>query len=76
MTEQKWTMLPAAPGKCPDCATAHEPEQPHNAQSLFYKMNFYQANGRWPAWADALAHCAPDVRQAWETELRARGVSI
>lgn len=66
-------MLPAAPGTCAECAVAHEPGQPHNAQSMFYQMRFHGEHGRWPCWADALAHCAEPVRVAWEAELRRRG---
>ncbi|MDX2307098.1 MAG: hypothetical protein NW216_02550 [Hyphomicrobium sp.] len=66
-------LLPAAPGKCPECAADHPPEWPHNAQSLFYQMRFHAEHKRWPVWADALAHCAPEMRAAWEAELRARG---
>lgn len=66
-------MLPAAPGKCPECAGEHLPSDPHNAQSLFYQMRFHSEHGRWPCWADALAHCTEPVRVAWEAELRRRG---
>jgi hypothetical protein len=66
-------MLPAAPGKCPECAVTHEPGEPHNAESLFYQMKFHAEHGRWPVWADAVAHCAEPVRKAWEAELRRRG---
>lgn len=66
-------MLPAAPGTCPECARAHAADQPHDAMSLFYQMRFHGTHGRWPCWADAIAHCAPEVRSAWESELRARG---
>lgn len=67
-----WTMLKAPPGTCPGCAVTHEAEQPHNKQSLCYQYTFYRSNGRWPTWADAVAHCAPAVREAWERELRKR----
>lgn len=60
-------MLPAAPGTCPECATAHDPQLPHNERSLFWMYRFYQANGRWPTRDDAFAHVSPEIRQAWET---------
>lgn len=66
-------MLPAAPGKCQECAVDHKPEEPHNKDSLFYQMKFHAQTGRWPVWADAVAHCAEPVRAAWEAELRKRG---
>lgn len=68
-----WGMLPAAPGKCQECAADHTPEQPHNAQSLFYQYKFYGERGRWPTWKDAVAHCAPEIAAAWEAELRKGG---
>lgn len=66
-------LSPPAAGTCPICATKHEPEMPHNCQSLYYQYRFYGVRGRWPTWADALAHCDDQMRQHWERELRARG---
>jgi len=66
-------MLPAKAGTCPECAVAHAPDQPHNAGSLFYQMRFHGEHGRWPCWADAIAHCSEPIRTAWERELKARG---
>ena len=56
-------------GKCGECATKHEPEMPHNAQSLFYGMRFKMRYGREGTWADALAHCSPEVQEYWRTQL-------
>lgn len=69
-------ILPAPEGTCPDCATRHEPEQPHNAQSMHYQYTFYGREGRWPTWNDALAHCPENVRKFWVKELIARGVCL
>lgn len=66
-------LLPAKEGTCPICATEHEPEMPHNQQSLFYQYRFYGIRGRWPTWADAVAHC-DEMKDHWETALRDRGV--
>jgi hypothetical protein len=66
-------LLPPAPGTCPICAVNHRPEEPHNQQSLYYQYRFYGVRGRWPTWADAVAHCAPQMRERWERELRASG---
>jgi hypothetical protein len=66
-------LLPPPEGTCPVCAVAHEPELPHNQQSLYYQYRFYGVRGRWPTWADALAHCSPAMREHWERELRAKG---
>jgi hypothetical protein len=57
-----WKMLPTKPGVCPECAMAHETTQPHNAESMTYQYSFYDKHGRWPTWADALAHCSPEVQ--------------
>lgn len=70
------TMLPAAPGKCPECATAHPPEQPHNRQSLFYQYRYHQQHGRFPTWSDAMSHCTPETQAAWREALRENGIEI
>lgn len=63
-------------GTCPMCAVKHEPEMPHNKDSLCYQYKFYDQHGRWPTWADAMAHCAPEVKAIWRHELEARGVEV
>lgn len=76
MIEEKTTqvnLLPPSSDGCPICATKHPTEMPHNAQSLYYQYRFYAVRGRWPTWADATAHCANDVREFWERELRTLG---
>jgi hypothetical protein len=67
-------MLPPAPGKCTECAVAHDPRQPHNRDSLFYQYHFANKHGRWPTWGDAVAHCDQAMRKAWKAELVKRGV--
>ena len=64
------------PGTCPECATAHSPEQPHNCRSLCYQYKFYDTHGRWPTWADAMEHCPEEVKRHWQKELEARGISM
>lgn len=64
------------PGTCQICATKHEPEQPHNQQSLAYQYKFYDENGRWPTWADAMAHCSDEIRDYWTRELEKRGIKV
>jgi hypothetical protein len=63
-------LLPPRPGTCPVCAVTHAPEAPHDCQSLYYQYRFYGLRGRWPTWADAVAHCDPLVRRRWQQELR------
>lgn len=67
-----WKLLPAPDGTCPECAVKHEPDQPHNNQSMAYQYHFYGRIGRWPTWKDAIAHCTPEVQALWEAALRKR----
>lgn len=69
----KWLLLPAPDGTCPDCARAHELDVAHDAQSLFYQYSFFAKQERWPTWADAVAHLAPDVQEQWKSALVERG---
>ena len=64
------TLLGATPpGTCPECAVKHDPELPHNKDSLCYQYKFYDRHGRWPTWSDAMAHCPPEVQAAWKKAL-------
>ena len=64
------------PGTCPECAAKHEPEQPHNQRSLCYQYKFYDQHGRWPKWADAMAHCSEDVKKVWIHALSEHGIEV
>ena len=65
------TLLDKTPeGTCPECAVKHDPELPHNRDSLAYQYKFYDKNGRWPTWEDAMAHCSEEVKDAWQQVLR------
>ncbi len=66
-------LLPPAEGTCPICAVTHGPDEAHNAQSLYYQYRFYGIRGRWPTWADAVAHCTPEVAALWKQYLQDRG---
>lgn len=70
-----WGLMPPATDACQVCGhrPAHDADEPHNAQSLYYQYAFYADHGRWPNWRDAIAHCPEPVRAAWEAELRKRG---
>jgi len=63
-------LLPPKKGTCPVCAIKHGPDEPHNRQSLYYQFRFYGLHGRWPTWADAIAHCSDKIKRLWEEELR------
>lgn len=71
-----WTLLPAIPGTCPECAVDHKPDQPHNAQSLYYQYRFFGLHGRWPNWIDAMAHCTDEIKQHWALELKKHGADM
>lgn len=71
------TLLGRTPeGTCPECAVKHDPEEPHNRDSLTYQYKFYDQHGRWPTWADAMAHCPEDVKTAWTQALREHGIKV
>jgi hypothetical protein len=76
MNSRKLTMLPPPSGKCPDCAVAHEPEMPHDANSFYYKTTFALRHGRSPTWADAIEHCPPAIKAQWVEQLRKIGIDI
>jgi hypothetical protein len=42
---------------------------------LAYQYTFYDKHGRWPTWADAIAHCAEDIKRLWIEELTAYGIT-
>lgn len=64
------------PGTCPMCGVAHDPAQPHNCESLTYQYKFYDEHGRWPTWADAMAHCSPEVKEYWCKALAQHGITV
>lgn len=70
------TLLPPPADKCQQCAVKHAPEQPHNQESIHWHYWFYGTHGRWPKWADAMAHCSPEVKSFWTEELAKRGVKV
>lgn len=67
-------LLPPKTDACPICATHHEDAMPHNNESLYYQYRFYGIRGRWPTWADAIAHCTPEMKSVWKQELQEREV--
>lgn len=71
-----FTLMPAQKGTCPECSVAHEPEQPHNQQSLFYQYKFYNEHGCWPTWKDAMEHCPEGIKNYWKKELAKRGIKV
>jgi hypothetical protein len=72
----KMILLPAKEGTCPECATKHNPEQPHNQRSLYYQTKFYMENGRYPTWKDAMEHCSEEVKAWWIVQLKEHGIEV
>ena len=70
------TLLPPNPGVCQECAVAHEPEMPHNAQSLYYQTKFNMAHGRGATWKDAMEHCSKEMKADWIKALKEKGVDL
>ena len=69
-------ILPPTPGACPYCGDTHDPNSPHNRDSLIYQHKFRAANGRYPTWADAMQHCSALTKAKWTEELRRRGIWV
>jgi hypothetical protein len=65
-----WGVMPPKKGLCQICAVDHLPEDPHNAQSLYYQMCFQNQVGRAATWADATAHCTEKMQASWKYLLR------
>jgi hypothetical protein len=74
--ELKAEIMPPHPDACQTCGVNHQPELPHNKDSLFYQYSFYAKHDRWPTWGDAMQHCPPAVRIAWTDLLRKREIKI
>lgn len=70
IVEVKPMLLPPAKDKCQECATKHEPEQPHNATSMFYLVKFKMDHGKEATWSDAMAHCSTEVKKHWTHHLK------
>lgn len=63
-------LLPCAKNVCPACAVDHPIDTAHNAESIYYQYLFFGRHGRWPTWADAIAHCDERIREMWRDLLR------
>lgn len=65
----EWVIVPPKADVCQECATKHEPDQPHDKMSLYYQYHFLAKHGRWPTWEDAVAHCDKETKKIWREEL-------
>lgn len=71
-----WKLLPPKPGACQECAVTHDPKHPHNPQSMFYQYKFFNDNGHWPDWRNAMAHCDEEMRLKWTKVLTEYGIDV
>ncbi len=69
-------LLPPAKDACQVCARKHEPDQPHDAQSLYWHTARQMEGLPPPTWADALEHVTPALRAFWVAELAKHGVVV
>ena len=67
-------LLPLDRWKCPICADRHSEKEPHNRNSLYFQMRFFQDHRRLPTWGDCLGHCSPFMRAYWRGEMAKKGV--
>lgn len=75
--QDKMILLPPAAHLCQECAVDHLPDQPHNAQSMFYRTKFAMENNKKsPTWLDAISHCSKEVREFWMNELKAKDIDV
>lgn len=63
-----------ADGTCRVCGCRHDPDQPHNVNSIYYRMAFYLKHGRMPTIADAIKHCPAVIKQEALQALKLRGI--
>ena len=73
---KKFVLSSPRSGLCQTCAARHDPQDPHDPDSLYYQVQFYQEHGQYPTWRDAMAHCFAEVKTAWTTELVRAGVIV
>lgn len=76
VTAKPMMLLPPKKGLCQECATAHDPTHPHNAQSLFWGVKFKMEHGRDGKWKDAMSHCTEEMKALWTEELARLGVVV
>lgn len=69
-------ILPPEPGKCRECAVEHGKMEAHDATSFYYQVWFANAYGRSATWADAIAHCEPEVQQEWKELFESIGIDV
>ena len=71
---ERIAIIPKREGTCPECAVWHDPKMPHLLGSMYYQVHFRQKHGRFPTWADAMAHCAKPMQHEILAWLKEKGV--
>lgn len=74
--EKQFMLFPPRPDLCQECAVKHEPEFPHNPDSLYYQTKFNMAHKRAATWHDAMAHCDRKMKAAWKKVLAEKGIRV
>ena len=76
MMQRAVELLDEQAGFCQICRRAHRPDYAHHRDDPEYRRWFYQQNGRWPTWNDAMAHCHPDVQSGLRMWLKRAGQDL
>ena len=69
-------VVPTSPGSCPICATRHDPQEPHDRDSLYYQNWFRKRYKRFPTWEDAMSHCDEKTKRGYIRKLARRGIIL
>lgn len=59
---------------CAKCGVAHSEDAPHH-MGLYYRMKFYQEEGRWPTLADAFSDCPAWTKEVLKVVLQRLGLA-
>ena len=69
-------IVPPLPGSCRICAARHDPEKPHDKDSLYYQNWFFRRYKRFPTWEDAMSHCDDRTKADFKAMLTRHGISL
>lgn len=69
-------LLPPPPDACQVCERKHEPNLPHDAQSVYWHVRRQMDGEPPPTWDDALAHVSDEMHLALCVELLKHGVTV
>lgn len=69
-------IVPPVPGSCRICAVFHDPDEPHDRDSLYYQNWFRKLHKRFPTWEDAMSHCSEEKKAEWKKMLARQGAAL